>query len=146
MATYTSGNAQSTVPVRVIETGTVAVRGVYNANGATVSAGDVLQMVKIPHGARIVDGWVKAAIPVDGAAIAVGDGSSANRYVLSVSASTGPVLARFNAAAGFGVQYSFSDDAAIQFDTIDVTIVSAASATTTCSIELVVIYAMPGAI
>jgi hypothetical protein len=103
-------------------------------------------MVKIPHGARIVDGWVKVVLPVDGAVITVGDGGSANRYVLSQSVSTAVSLTRFNAPAGFGNQYSFSDDAVIQFDTIDVTIVSAASVTVTCSIEVVVEYAMPGAI
>lgn len=143
MATYTAANAQPTVQPRY-GLGTIAVRGVYNANGLTVSAGDVLQMVKIPHQARIVDLYVAGSIPVDGAAIVVGDGSDVDRYVTTTSVSTGPFLVRMNAGTGAAFQYSFSDDAVNQFDTIDITIVSAGSVTVTCSIQLVVEYAMPG--
>ena len=143
MATYTAANAQPTVQPRY-QLGTVAVRGLYNANGLTVSAGDVIQMVKIPHGARIVDLYVAGSVPIDAGTITVGDGGSANRFITTTSISTGPVFIRMNNGAGAGFQYSFSDDAVNQFDTIDITIATAASVTVTCSLQLVVKYAMPG--
>lgn len=144
MATKTSTAVGSTVMPRLIHAGVNVVNAVFVAGGATVSAGDVIQMVKVPHGARIVDVMVGGNSVNTGLGISVGDGSLSNRFITTVSLSSTSLIFRMNNPAGMGHAVSLSDDATVQYDTIDITVQDTASASVTASIELTVWYVAPG--
>jgi len=106
-----------------------------------VSAGDVIQMVKIPHGAIIED--LKCIMTGTGndtkTVIRIGDGGSAARYFGSASASF-TVGHTVVLSDNWGYQYNLSDDAADQYDTIDITIGTIVSATATGTITMIFSY------
>lgn len=132
MATLTAGAAAAIAPAKAIHAGVNSVVGEYDL-AASLSAGDVVQMVKVPAGARIVDGHLNINCTGSALTISVGDGSDVDRYIASQSASADGVI-RFNTAA---MEYSYS-----AADTIDVTISAESSATATGSIKLTVQYMM----
>jgi hypothetical protein len=129
MATLTASAAASGVQP-IAENGVNAIRSTYTL-AANLSAGDVIQMAKLPAGARVLGGNVSVNIPGQGATgITVGDGGDADRYVLSATATSS--LVNFNALT---MDYSYSVS-----DTIDITIDTVASATAVGSISLAVWY------
>lgn len=133
MATLTASAAQSTSPAKYIENGVISRSAVFTFTAAQ-SAGDVIQMVKIPNGAQLHD--VSVIFPGQSAAgisatYAVGDGLSAARYMASVSA-LGTVQ---RMATGAGYSYSVED-------TIDITITSVTSATAGGTVRLTAFYSM----
>lgn len=96
---------------------------------ASSSVGDVIQMVKVPAGARIVGGRLTTTgIGLTGAT--VGDGGSSTRYTLSASFSA--TVKAFDATT---MDYSYS-----VADTIDITINSVATATAAGTYHLRVDY------
>jgi hypothetical protein len=125
MADATGDKAAAGIQPRGIHAGANVVRAKYVAE-ASHSATDVIQMVKLPNRA-IVDDIVLA--PLGGGTgegsspavlvVSVGDGVDPNRYYSGSWSST--LVARAN-MAGIGYQISISDAAAVQFDTVDVTI------------------------
>jgi len=118
MATLTSTYAQSDVQAKAVLAGLNWVYAEYTL-GAAFSAGDVVQMVKIPNGARIAD--VKVGnLSVASGSFSVGDGGNTSRYIAGTSATLSTVFS-LNQAGGLGYKYSISDDVAVQFDTIDYT-------------------------
>lgn len=144
MATKTSTAVSTLVQPRMIHAGTNVARAVFTGNALTVSAGDVIQMVKIPRNAAIVELLVGGHSPNSGLGITVGDGSLSNRFVTAVSLSSTSLIFRMNNPAGLGYVVSLSDDATTEYDTIDITIQDTTSATASCSIVLEVFYVAPG--
>ncbi len=136
MTTLTASAAYSGVQPRA-GLGVCSVEG--RKSVTSVTANDVIQMVKIPAGANILDVKVSG----DGtttnlaATITVGDGNSATRYITATSASGAMVLAGINSIVG-GLGYEYSAD-----DTIDITFsaVSVGSATAT-TLVVSVLYTM----
>lgn len=98
--------------------GDTEVLATYNLGSTSLSAGDVIHMLKVPHGAKIMDGWVKT----DGGNVDfdVGDDDDASRFAAITSSSA--VMTRFT--AGHGYQYDISDDAAddVRFGDLQVTV------------------------
>lgn len=145
MATYTSPaltTATFTQPRNVHAGLQVAYSGVYNANGNTLSASDVIQMCAVPHGAIIVDIQVSGHGGATSHTIKVGDGGDDDRFgTITLSATT--QFLRTNAATGHAYQYSLSDDAVPRYDTVDLTIQTSGSVTATASIIMTVYYYMP---
>jgi|SRR5882672_371232 len=133
MATLTASAAQATSPAKYIENGMV-VRSCKYTFAAAQSAGDVVQMVKIPSGAHIHEVLMNYA-GLGGASLTttVGDGNSASRYYTSFSTNTSTILVR-NLA---GYDYSYSAE-----DTIDVVIGSVGSASIGTTIAMTVYYSM----
>ena len=131
MATLTGDKAAAAVATRSIETGVVVEQASYTTS-ATLSAGDAIQMVKVPSGARVVD--VKTTTDsAAGIAVAVGDGLNENRYVVTASVSALSVLA---ANANWS-NYEYTAD-----DTIDITYDASMTATTTITFNLQVMYTL----
>jgi hypothetical protein len=105
-----------------------------------LSSGDVLQMVRVPKGAAILDvRLVVDQLSGGNYTLTVGDGNSAARYFGSLS--TGSTSAIFTAATtGFvasSMGYSYSAE-----DTIDITVGTATTATASGVIRLSVTYTM----
>lgn len=103
---------------------------------AALSANDVIQMIKVPAGATIVDGFLKMSGAL-GFAYSVGDGSSAARFAAAttVSASTTGTTVSFLKSV---LPYTYSSA-----DTIDVkaTVIAASTAS---NFALTVYYLVDG--
>jgi len=131
MATITVSSAAANRSAKFLETGVV---GVYSTLSLTValSAGDVLQFVKVPAGAQVLE---LTFFNNEGAGnnytFVVGDGGDDNRYITSTS-STGVVRAQ---ATTFPYSYSAED-------TIDITVGTVVSATATGSLGIAVFYVL----
>lgn len=143
MATKTADAGHDYVQPRDNPKGKVGVVSSYVASGATVSSGDVFNMLKIPHGATITDlrGFGRSA-GVGGIVFNVGDSGSASRFgTFTISATH-----QFAAVLGTGLPYtvSISDDAASQYLTLLFTQASG-TATATASFGILAEYYMPGA-
>lgn len=139
MATLTATAAQSTVPAKYVINGDIT-RIVDYSIGATanpnLSTGDVIQMVRVPSGAQILDIWVISdQLSGGNYTIGVGDGNSAARYFASLSVGSTSSVNKMSIAAGFAYSYSAED-------TIDITVGTATTATASGVIRLVVRYTM----
>lgn len=88
---------------------------------ATLSAADILEVVKVPTGARISHISVTPNSAVGTAAISIGDGVDPDRFLTSSNLTAETTL---YADSGIGYKYDLSDDASVLYDTIDVTVIS----------------------
>lgn len=104
MATYTSDKAKAGVATRFLHEG-VYVEDARYSSSATLSSGDVIQMVKVPAGSRVVGGNVSTSEDV---VISVGDGNDVDRYLASASGGT-TTVALPAAHQSTGYEYSAND-------------------------------------
>lgn len=142
MATKFSTQVTSNEDPKSVHAGVNSRYGRF-ALSASLSAGDVIQMVKVPTGARIIDGWLKAQLTsANTVTIEMGDSDDTDRFVSAASASDNTTIIRFTNVAGFGHKYSISDDNATKFETIDVNVTAVTSSTATGTLEMYVKYAM----
>ncbi|HKX55669.1 MAG TPA: hypothetical protein VJN01_06195, partial [Xanthomonadales bacterium] len=102
MATLTASAAQSTSQAKMLETGVIARTAIYTFTAAQ-SAGDVIQMVKVPTGAHVHDVIQVWSLGGASLTVTVGDGGSAARYNGSTSTNVATVV---RATAGLGYSYS----------------------------------------
>lgn len=122
----------------------VCVYAQFAFNGGTVTVGQVIQMIPVPAGARILNLLVRSDFPAGTAGIfSVGDGSLTNRFITAganASLTTVGVITRN--VGGVGYKYSVSDDVVVgsRFDTIDFSIGAGATQTTTGTIQMAVWY------
>lgn len=111
MATLLGTKAIATVSAR-LGLGLVEVISEY-ALGAALALNDVLEMVKVPKGARIFDGWLNVPdLDTNGSPaiiLSVGDGGSTARYLSASNIGQAGGFARFAVAAGFGYTYTAND-------------------------------------
>ncbi|MGH6954421.1 MAG: hypothetical protein ACREGL_09580, partial [Alphaproteobacteria bacterium] len=120
-----------------LHAGVNSITSVYTTTAA-LSAGDVIQMVKLPDRARVLE-IILAHRTVDGSAVLnVGDGGAATRFG-SITASTVTTTTRLNPGL-VPYQYSLSDDAAIKYDTVDITVGTVASQTPSTILSLTVLF------
>lgn len=135
MATKTAAACASTVQPRGLRTGLVAVTEVYSLT-TTLSAGDVIQMVKVPKGATPV--YVAVSGPSTGVTtITVGDGEDPNRYIDGYATSANAVQQAINVNY---VPYTYTAD-----DTIDIKVSAASIATVGGYVTLTAIFSMDAA-
>ena len=115
MATYTATAATAEVTPRHAAQGLVTKYCKYTIS-ATTSAGDVIQMIKIPKGASVVD--LKFLAASTGVLLFdVGDGVDPNRYIVGATGSAAAAGVNLAASAAFqNYIYSATED------TIDVTL------------------------
>lgn len=121
MATFTSNKAVAAAARRYLETGVVVEYSQYTGS-ATLSAGDVIQMVKVPIGARVLD-YVLSTNDLGAsgtATLSLGDGLDPDRYFGSGQVADGAgyrVVRGLRKHAGHGYEYTAND-------TVDVSVVS----------------------
>lgn len=110
----------------------------YTSNGSSVSSGDVIQFVALPAWSRVIGGMLlRATTPVDSMVFSIGFTGGTSFSSGSWSTTTGVAMNRISLNAG--TLLSISEGAALQFDTLDLTVVSA-SATVTCDLHVWVSY------
>lgn len=140
--TLTSGPAYaSTVVPRYIHAGTEVIPFSWQAGGTTVTASDVVQLVKVPKNAVIVDiqvfGWYGSD---GGATVDFGLNSDVSAFA---SAKTISATATVNIAMATGYypyKVSISDDAGVDFRYFQAKFVAATSGTTTAILKGRIIY------
>jgi len=134
MATRTAAAAQTAIQPKALRVGLVAVTSTFTVGaGLSLSAGDVIQMVKVPAGATVVALSVGSNYSGD-AAFTVGDGLVDNRYITLRSASVAMVPVYINAVRA---PYTYSTD-----DTIDVDISLVSISTIGGSFFMTAIFSM----
>lgn len=112
MATLTSNEASAGVQPPGLRVGLVQVAATFSV-AASMSSGDVIQMIKVPSGGQVVYVRTTSALQGQGS-ISVGDGVSTNRYIVDSAASKSSGNLVINNPSF--VPYTYSTD-----DTIDVT-------------------------
>jgi len=113
MATLTSPDCSAGVQPSGLRVGIVGKSAEYSIN-ASLSLGDVIQMIKVPQNSQVTYLMVKWLGRGVGSII-VGDGVSTNRYITETAASAGIAPLTINNTAF--QPYIYSTD-----DTIDVTV------------------------
>ena len=147
MATKTADAGHDYVQPRANFDGVTSMISNYVASGATMSSGDVFWMLKVPHGATIVDmrAWGRTS-GTGGVVFNVGTTGSASLFgPFTISATHQYVTLTGGASATQNFPYvvSLSDDAATRHVTLAMTVASG-TATATGSFGLMVSYLMPG--
>lgn len=132
MATLTATAAASTSQAFYAVNGVVCRSISFNPSGTALSAGDVIQMVRIPKGAVVNDMTLAISSSVQSYTITgLGDGNSATRYLASQSL---VLVQAVRITSGFGYSYSAED-------TVDITIGTVTSGTAAnCDIRLTMTY------
>lgn len=137
MATVTATRAGASYPLKdSINNGTVTVCSTYSIT-ANPTAADILQMVPVPRGARIIDVTLSATdLDTNGTptiTMLVGDGGDNDRFITSSTIGQTGGVARLNAQTGFLYEYTADD-------TIDVTFGVASATFASGTIQLAVTY------
>jgi len=116
MATKTSTKVASGTPAKLLPTGVSVVSAVYSVN-ASLSAGDVIQMVNVPKGAMVVFCALGGIGTNQEAIVSLGDGIDTDRYIDAgtLSASSGPP--KLMSYTSLATPYVYSTD-----DTIDIAV------------------------
>lgn len=121
MATFSSDKVQSNLPTRLIHEGVFTETAEYSGS-ASFSSGDIIQMTKVPAGARVVDIHLQTnALSSANTTLAVGDGIDDDRYISAVGTTLGQSFTNKLSALG----YEYSAD-----DTVDILVRTVASAQT----------------
>lgn len=117
MATFTASAAQANSPAQYTENG-VVTRIINFPISASFSAGDVVQMCKVPNTAAVFG----AQFCINGHSgvltVNVGDGNDVSAYAASVVLSGSAVAMTSMPARGFGRSYSAEDTVDIQIAAI----------------------------
>ena len=133
MTTRTASAAQSYFQAKGLRVGTWAVSVNFSLGaGQSLSAGDVIQMIKVPANAQVVYLAVGCAAP--DTSFGVGDGLSVNRYVTTATRSAAQGLQLLNQ---INAPYTYSTD-----DTIDIGVTAASITTITGGFVMTAIFSM----
>jgi len=138
MAGETTANAKAASTVMYREgLDITSVFATHTLTTAEQQADDVVQMVKIPKGATILDVILTSA-DIDSATsavLAVGDGSDDDRFITGSTIGQAGGVERLNAFAGLNYEYTADD-------TIDLNVTTAPGTPVEGVINLCVIYTM----
>jgi hypothetical protein len=143
MATLVAAQAKSGITPRAIHAGVNSVYAVYSLT-ATLADADVVQMCKLPDGARIT-GFTFQTTPALGTAAELNLGTRSNHDLLVASATCAAAQvigpdSGFAAVGGIGTQLDVSDAATTKYTMVEVTVSGAAGATNTGSIAVTIDY------
>lgn len=134
MATLTASAAQANAPA-ISHVNRTITRTVRYAATAALSAGDVVQMVKLPMGAVVSRCVVAVSASAGAVTVNVGDGNDASAYGASVVLSGSAIALASMPARGLGRSYSAED-------TIDLTVAAVSAAPGTIDLILSVDYTL----
>lgn len=129
MATFTASAAQASVPASYAASGDITrhvVASIGTVVGAAVSAGDVIQMLKVPSGAIISQVTVGINGHTGVATVNVGIGSDISLFGASVVLSGSTVTKVATPFRGLG--YAFTAEDTIDFTVAAISAVSAVGA------------------
>lgn len=143
MATLVASMAASGVQPRAVHAGVNSVYAIYSLS-ASISGGDIIQMCKLPDGARVVSVTLTSPVNISGTSgiLNVGTRDDTDRFIASATLSANLVF-RINNAAGLGWLNDISDAAAVRNTMVEITVGGASATTTTSgSIALIVEYQM----
>jgi hypothetical protein len=135
MATYTTKYTASTMDAKRVHAGANSVSVVYSLT-ASISAGDIIQLVKIPEGAVVTDMYLNCALTGSAFAACLGDGGDSDRFMAAYTLSANGVV-----RAAIGIPYSYSTSA---YDTIDLVFSGVTSTTVAGSVAFTVFYHVDG--
>ena len=140
MATTQSARAAATVQVRSDVGPFVICDSVTHALAANVTANDVIEMIKVPRGARILEVILTSTdLDTNGSptwAMEVGDGGDTDRFIASTTiGQTGGTVRLGTNVVGTNYQYTAED-------TIDIKITAVAATFAAGSLSLIVMYRM----
>lgn len=147
--TQTLTNASSAFNPRVNMTGVQCVTQEYKYNGSTMSASDVLLMVKIPRHAKILDWYLNGNGGATTTVFKVGiQGVSDTNLAATVTLSATDALKRAGNAdslvSALPYTVTASDSNAALYKIVQLLATTVSSATNTGSFTLAVFYAMDG--
>jgi len=130
---------------RSLPTGLQMAYGKYTTVSGTLSVGDVIQLVKIPNNARIIDGWAKWSKLCKGdGVVQVNFGTRADQdgFVVSATASAAGLQSfKVVGAALLGELSTVTDSAAQRYTMVEALIGGTSlTGTGTISIECCVVY------
>lgn len=131
MATFTASAADSTTPAHFRIAGSVSRYCRFTMNAA-FSAGDVVQMVKVPNGSVITDLKLACSSSAGAITVNVGDGNDTSAYAASVVYS-GSAVAVTLTNRGLGRSYSAED-------TVDVVITALSAVPGTAKLFMALTY------
>lgn len=140
MATLVASMAASGIQPRQVHAGVNSVCSTYSLT-ATLSAGDIIQMCKLPDGARIVGVTLGTNVnPGAACNFNVGVRADHDQFIASATVSAN-VMFRINAAAGLGAVLDVSDAAATKYSMVEITVSDATgTGTKSGAISLIVQY------
>lgn len=133
MATFTATAAQANVPA-IMSVNRTTTRVVKYTHSVALSAGDVIQMVKVPSGAIVSRVQVAASVSAGVATVNVGYGGDSSALAAAAVLSAAEV---FTAMTVRGKGYSFSAE-----DTVDIHISALSAVPGTCKLILAIDYTM----
>jgi hypothetical protein len=119
-----------------LSVGLVAVSATYSVGaGLSLSAGDVIQMIKVPKGASVV--YLAVSGGSGDALVAVGDGVDEDRYIAHGTMASASTVVRTITLHASNVPYVYSTD-----DTIDIAVSTVSVGTITGGFHLTAIFSM----
>lgn len=136
MATRTTTKTAAGVQPKGLSVGVVNVTAIYSYGAAlSASAGDVIQMVKVPARATVT--YFALSGGSGDALVALGDGVNSARYLAFATMSSAAGTVRVISLHASNVPYVYSTD-----DTIDVSVSTVSVGTITGGFHLTVQYSM----
>lgn len=132
MATFTASAAQSTAQA-IYHVNRDVTRVIKYSKTTSFSAGDVVQMCKVPAGAIVNNVVLACSFSAGVATVNVGDGNDTSAYGASVVLSGSAVSATAVPYRGFGRSYSVED-------TIDIVVAAISTPPAPAQLTLVISY------
>lgn len=130
MATITTNKTTSTTVAKAVHAGSQVTSVIYSL-AANASAGDLIQLVRVPAGAIVTDVQLTCGLSTANAITAnVGDTLNSARYIASVLMSNQGVLR----ATATGLPYSYSAATTVDLSITAITSVTFLSAWVACSV------------
>ncbi len=133
MATFTATAAQANVPAIYRENGVIN-RVVEYSQVVSLSAGDVIQMCRVPQGAVVNSVVLSWSVSAGATTVNVGDGNDTSAYLAAVVVS-GPVVTSVMTYRGTGRSYSAED-------TIDIGITTVSASPAGAQLKLSINYSL----
>lgn len=134
MATFTATAAQANAPALMNVNGTIT-RVVHYTCTASASAGDVIQMVKVPSGAIVSRVAIANSASAGVITVNVGDGNDVSAYAAAVVLSGSAITTTAMPYRGLGRSYSAED-------TIDIVVTAISTPAAETKFTLAVDYTM----
>lgn len=143
MATLTSTAAASTGPVRAVHAGVNSITATFNDATAISASATCIFMVKVPNGATILDvtGIVSSGAATCPFTMGINDPTDGGDTNASTFATGGTVATVLRATKGIPYDVSVSDDAAVQYQFVTMT-VTPGTTTSEVDAKLTVTYTM----
>lgn len=136
MATRQSAKVAAGVSPKGLRVGLAAVSATYSVGaGLSLSAGDVIEMVKVPAGASVV--YLAVSGGSGDALCGVGDGGDSNRYIAHGTMASASSVVRTITLHASNTPYVYSVD-----DTIDIDVSTVSVGTITGGFHLTAIFSM----